>query len=679
MTHPPDTAAVPAEAQCFRLVRGLPCLGVLRVGDGRVRFEPVGALGKVLHGAPVDVPLVEIDAVDAGGVGRSLVVTAGGRTYSFGGAGARGLAEPLRAAVAAATRPAAPVIPLFGAPTTPVIRGEATFFVGRFLSVGGTAALSQSALSFVPRSRLESWMFGAGALELPLDELEGAALRGVRPVLVVRCRHRTWRFGGALAPALCGAIHILQGGPFRETLAPGDREVVVEAFPARLDGVPGSGTLVVGSHRLTFVPHGGAAAGALVEVPLPAVTRVAAVEGSTRALEIQQGPKRTVIHVAHAQERAREIGRLLLAVRTRDEPAVLRNGTIEPECFDALLAEWTRAGRLEPGSPTERTFVAGAVLQWPVPHAARRGWVGATSERAVFLPAGAPDGGEAPRVFSDVVAQPEDDDGERTIVLGGAPEDRLVPRGGRLLVDAFWGAWRQHHPVASTGSARVEQEVGPLLGTALFVEIVDGQEAVATLPYAEVTQEGPLLLLGYQGTPDRHLEEGRRITLHVGRVEGMFQVDAVVHHVQRSETGGIQIALEISSHVTHIERRGGFRVPSSDPVVLHVIEPRRGSWTVAATVDGCELDDLSIVGCGVWVPQELPQDARLRLTLPLLEGPLDVTATIARHERPRRLRAPWRYGLRFLRLPEVSRDRIHADLLARQRQEALRRAEDDAG
>lgn len=683
MTLPPESAgSARGQARCIRVVRGIPCPGTLRIQGERLRFDPAGVVGSVVHGAPLEVPLSDIDAIDPGGLGGGLRITAGDATFAFRGPGARALADVLRAAVSeAAEPPATPVIPLFGAPATPLVRGEGTLFVSRWVSVGGVVSLSPTTLSFVPRSRVESWLFGDATLDLPVDELEAMELRGVRPVMVVRCRRRTWRFGGATAPALCGAIHILQGGPFRETLPPGEREVVVDTWPARLDtpGHSGAGTLVVGSHRLVFVPHSGTGAGGgLIEIPLAEVTRVAATAGSTRLLELWRGSHRTVLHLAHSRERARELGRVLLAVRTRDEPAVLRNGTVDSECFDAMLDAWIEAGRVPPGSASERTLVAGAVLHWPEPHAARRGWLGATSERAIFLPAGAVDGPEAPHIRADLVAQPEDTDGERSIVLGQGPDDRLIPRGGRLYVDAFWAAWRAQHPGGTSGvTERVQTELRPLLGTSLFVQLVDRDEALVTLPYAHMEQEGNILSLGFQGTPDRLLDVGRRVTVHVGKVEGMFQVETRVRGVRGHDDGRMQILLEVVSAVTQVERRTGFRVRASEEVDLYVLEQRRGSWVVAEAVPDCTLDDLSIVGCGVWVPRGLPQDARLRLTLPLVDGTLDVVVSIARFERPRTLRGAWRYGLRFARLPEASRDRIHADILARQRAEALRKLEGD--
>ena len=670
-------------APCFRFLRGVPVRGVLIVDPERLRFEPKGRLARAVQQEPLEVALSDIDEVRIAGVDRHVVVVSGELSYRFTGRGARGLVGPLQVLRAAAWRPGgATVIDLFGSPDHAMIRGPASLYVNRFMAVPGTVALSSRRLLFTPTSRLEMWAWGTGRVELPVHELEDVHISGVLPVLHLRGERRSWRIGGSLAPALCGAIRILQGGELRELIPPGERELVVDSWGARLgrgDERPRPGTVVVGSHRLVFVQSG--SGGGIDEIALHDVTRLGPDPASTRRLLLQLGDRTVVILVAHAPERARELARLVLAVRTRDEPPVLRNGEIEAEGFDAQLAPWVEAELVPPHAADERTLIAGAALQWVGADQARRGWLGLTSQRAIFVPTGPTMAAAPPTVFP-IDHDPSDDRfGERAVMLGPEAAAQILPRGGRLFVDAFWAAWRRLRPSTGKGTVRGSQAVDAILGTALFVQLLDGGEALVTLPYACVSRSGDSLSLGFQGTPDRAIEVGRLLRVEVARVDGLYQFRAMVRSIDRvphpsdEKATGIQLLLDLRSDVQRVEHRSGFRVKTNANVDIYVLEKRRDAWFVGETVSGCALDDLSIVGCGLWAPHQLPEDARLRIPLPLAEGELDVHATVARFEAPRTHGGPWRYGLRFVSLPESSRDRLHADILLRQRSDVARRLE----
>lgn len=678
-TDAPSSPPV-ARARCFRLVSGLPIRGCLTVDQEHLRFDALGLLGRALGDSTVEVALGDIDEVRVAGVDRHIVVVCGERTLRFTGRGARDLLGPLQVLRAAAWHPGgAAVIDLFGSPDHAVIRGPGRLFVNRLMAVPGTVALSSRRLTFTPTSRLETWAWGTGLVELDLRELRDLRMTGLRATLQVQDDRRTWRLGGPLSPALFGAIRILQGGELRAAMPPGERELFVDAWPARFGrgGHAEPGTLVIGSHRLVFVPS---SHGPVDELPLHAVTRLHVDPTSSRRLTLRLGDRIVNIHAVHAAEHARELARLLLAVRTPEEPPVLRNGEIEPEAFEAQLVPWIDAGLLSPPSEGERVQIAGAALQWVDGSNARRGWLGLTQQRAVFLPTGGPSAGEAPTELQLTQQPPDEIFGERSVVLGPDPPAQLLPRGGRLFVEAFWAAWRRLRP-STVGSVRGAQVLEAVLGTALYVQLLDSGEALVTLPYACISRDGDGLALGFQGTPDASLDVGRDLRVEVARVDGLYHFQATVRAMDRAEepATGVRLVLALRSDVQRVEHRAGFRVKADARVDITLLERRRDTWVVADTVDGCALDDLSIVGCGLWSPGALPEGARLHLALPLADGELVVHGVVARFDSPRVEGGPWRYGLQFVGLPESSRDRLHADMLGRQRAEArMRREAEDA-
>ena len=688
---PQSPSGVLGRCDCFHIRGGVPCSGVLTLTTEKLVFVGTGVLSRWLGAQLVEVPLESVFEARIAGPDRHMAVVTADRVLRFAGSGVGIVREPL--AELLATRDDhddSMVVDLFSSDDRIVLRGPLKLYVNRLMAVPVELELTTHRLRLTTSSKFERWAWGTSALDVALHEITDIARTPFRRLLRLVVGRQPYVLGGSLVPSLLGALAVVCGDEVTERLPPGEREQVVDVWRARVE-LPGAtgravrGVLVVGTHRLVFAPVGLLArrgAAPRTNIPLADLTRVALPPRHGRQIVLQSGAAAYVVHAGEASERLRELGRLMVGVRDRSEPVVMRTGAIDNAALEELWEPW--AGHL-PRLDGEEILLAGPAVQWEETRAVRRGFVGLTNRRVVFLPAGGPMGMELPlSVPLDArlrLAMEGANDRSLSLAPDGSAE--LTPRGGKLLVDAFRAHLDRLVPAAAGQEvARTGQAIDDVLGWARFVVLRHEGEELVRLLRARVLRLPSGVGLAFQGTPDAALEVGRALTVEVGRSVGLYRFQTRILDVTRlpeelrlaPDEHGVLLSLESPVDVERVERRTGYRVRMDDrATVHHLVKTATDRWTRGDAVADCRIENLSIVGCGIASVERIPDGARLSIELPLISGLLDVRAEVVRSREPKSALAPSRYGLRFESLREGARDRIHHEIMARQRAEAAQR------
>jgi len=121
-------------------------------------------------------------------------------------------------------------------------------------------------------------------------------------------------------------------------------------------------------------------------------------------------------------------------------------------------------------------------------------------------------------------------------------------------------------------------------------------------------------------------------------------------------------------------RRKAFRVVLPIPVPIKVTTYRPPHGLLVAELKA-RLTDISVGGCAIVCLHEIEEDLSIGLEIPHMGEVLNVRASIARIQKPRRRERYWRYGFRYSSLSPYDEEQVVETVMDLQRAELTRRAD----
>jgi c-di-GMP-binding flagellar brake protein YcgR len=138
----------------------------------------------------------------------------------------------------------------------------------------------------------------------------------------------------------------------------------------------------------------------------------------------------------------------------------------------------------------------------------------------------------------------------------------------------------------------------------------------------------------------------------------------------------VLVVVALPDEVRFFNRRDGFRVDTTLPVRIQALATgAKGNWIPAGPSLRCFLENLSIGGCSLVTEDPLPTLGRIAIDLPLGSHPLRLHGESVHVDEPKSAGEPWRYGVSFQDVSVPMEDRIHKELLRRQRASLIERSE----
>ena len=216
-----------------------------------------------------------------------------------------------------------------------------------------------------------------------------------------------------------------------------------------------------------------------------------------------------------------------------------------------------------------------------------------------------------------------------------------------------------------------------VLGDLMYLSIYSDEQNLATMRPAFTMEHSDGLGIALEGCPDLELARNQEVVIEFGQPEGTYQFDARV-----VRTGPVPIALQRKRRKAHHllvisppldlrfhNRRGGYRVHGYEQLKMSALLFDTEDLDSGQEVE-LYLENLSIGGCGASSHDFIPENARVRLELPVGDTMnIPVIGNCRRALPPVELGAPWRYGIQFLEMSDSVRDRISQELLKRQRED----------
>ena len=531
----------------------------------------------------------------------------------------------------------------------------------------------------------------APQLEMSLTAIERAELVGLRGRLRVSGGGSVVTFGGAMVPRLHGGISALLHDRESSDLEPYDTpEEILDTWSVSLFRGPIAhpGELVVCNRRIHFTPlrRLDELVGAKrFDVPLAAVTQLAVRGWPQRRLVLRTNDGE---HVFGVTDPVAHFKALIPILRDAGQPvgpeAISDNDVSAEEIAHLVQAWWT----VTDWGPGERVLLASRSLHFPRESIARPGTVLLTTERVLFLPAAGPGRDPHALIFRAEAIVPIETlraPNELHFVCAGE-EVRLMPRGGRPFVQRLY-ARKKAADEDSTSMVSNGAAISLILGEAQRLRLLRDKEVLLALRRDLILDLGDGLGVVFPGTPDSSLEVGTVVTLEIGHSEGLYRFDATVtgvrpvsgDDVDPSELGRVMLVVAYPEDIQFFNRRNRVRVMMNGPVSARPLtfHEDRGYQTRSQRLP-LHLQDLSPLGCGTLGAEPIGIGERLLLKIPLTGGTVEVRGEVVRQHRTSDPELPMCHGLKFWGVPEPVADRIYREVVRRQREALMVRAEQRA-
>ena len=668
----------------MRLQGPLAYSGVLTLTDQRMLFRPTGRLDRMIGVRAFTVSTTEISNTRLKGLERNLFVTVGDEEYRFAGEGARRVHLRLESLLNPHGEQS-----LFDPTERVLVQGAASIYPNGLISTRGEITLTDRRIRFRPGRGLETFIWRFNALDEPLSWVRTIRYSTIQRLLLIEGESGSFHFGGPLVPKLHSSLRAMGvSEASTQILRKTERLKGLVAWEAQYIRklIHHPGLLVAGPRNLSFTPRGrlDSMVGARnITIPLANLTRIEVSGLVDKNLILESAVTTWAFALENPEARLKILPPLMTQALIED----LEEGGGGALGFDALMEVWKDRLELDPAEPL---LLTGPVLYWEKENAAVRGAVGITTKTVVFLPAAPPSERTKHRQFPLEDITPMDTTDASGIHME-TPDGELhfTPLTGEGFTEAFWmlsGQLTDDDVSFEVEDNRSGQAaLTRVLGELMYLCIFSDEHNLATMRPAFTLEHSEGVGIALEGCVDLDLARDQEILVEFAQPEGTYQFDARV-----IRTGPVPIALQRKRSKAHDllvitaptdlrfhNRRSGYRVHGSD-------QPKMNAVLIADLNDDsgkdieCFLEDLSIGGCGLNSHDFIPEEARLRLDLPLGEEQyLPLMAVCCRSDPPAELGAPWEYGMQFVEMSHTARDRISQELLRRQREELSENSLDD--
>lgn len=688
------------QATCMRRQGPLAYNGLLTLTDQRLSFSPTGRLDRIVGVRELEVPISLITHAEIVGIEKNLVVEFEDRSARFAGQGAKRVFSRLDALLNESKT--APTTIEFQPGERVLVQGVATSYANGLIATRGEVVLTDKRIRFLTGGGLETLIWTFPELDHPLEAITRAELSGVRKLLEVWIDGERRIFGGSVVPKLFNSLQALgiQSGPGEEAFYRPDG--VFHTYPASLYRGPLAhpGELVISESRISFTPSGrldsmvGARAN---HINLVDVIHIEVL--NSRRLAVVSRTERLLLDIAKPLDRLKQLLPMIRDALTGQLDDLQRDGL---DGFDELFQEWTPALNLGTSEPVVLT---GPAIHWLKASSGNRGWLALTDKRLLFLPSGGPEGDYAPVAIElSLLQQGESLNPEDIFVEYEDQAFHFSPLTGPGFIDAFWmlsepiiteeieieevnrrlAEAPQEAPVelAPSSEARSDDHaINRAIGSLLSLSVSRNKSSILLLAPAFTirAQEGLGILLTQ--APGLRFKRGELLEIGFAQPEGTYLFETIVHRMAPvpanlqptyPEAIGL-LVVEMPQDLQFNNRRGEFRVASTTPtgVVVRFLQDMPG--VADEQVTGL-LTNLSMGGCLIETRGFIPDGAETAITLDLEHKPVEVQAVCVRADPPEDIRGSWKFGMRFVHLPESVYARINQEIVRRQREELAKKA-----
>ncbi len=673
------------EELCMRMQGPLAYSGVLTLTNQRMLFNPTGRLDRMVGIRAFTVSTTEISQTQLKGLERNLFVTVGEEEYRFAGEGARRVHTRLESLLDPHEEES-----LFDRTERVLVQGAASIYPNGLISTRGEITLTDRRIRFRPGRGLETFIWRFNALDEPLSWIKTIRYNSIQRLLLIEGQSGSFHFGGPLAPKLFSSLRAMGvTEASTQILRKTDRLEGLVAWEAQLirKFIHHPGLLIAGPRNLSFTPRGrlDSVVGARnITIPLANLTRIEVSGLVDKRLLLESAMSTWAFALDNPEARLKILPPLMTQALVED----LEEGGEGALGFDALMEVWKDRLDLDPAEPL---LLTGPVLFWEQENAAVRGAVGITTKTLVFLPAAPPSERTKHQRYSleDITPMDTTDTSGIHMETPEGGDLHFTPLTGEGFTEAFWMLSGQltdddfSFELEDTRSGQAA--LTRVLGELMYLCIFSDEHNLATMRPAFALEHSEGLGIALEGCPDLDLARDQEIVVEFSQPEGTYQFDARV-----IRTGPVPIALQRKRSKAHDllvitaptdlrfhNRRSGYRVRGFDQRRMNAVLISDLDDDTGKDIE-CFLEDVSIGGCGMNSHDYIPEEARLRLDLPLAEDRvLPLIAVCCRSDPPAELGAPWEYGMQFVEMSNTARDRISQELLRRQREELAEKSLDD--
>ena len=702
---------------CLRMWGPLGHTGVLTLSARRLRFVPTAWLDRLAGARDLHIDVSEIREVQLGGLTSTMSVHLRDSVEKFSGAGAKRVYARLKSLIDERSFEDDEQIEklAFGPGERILVQGRAVVALPEGEASRCELLLTDRRIRFADSNALDALLSDEAIAEIPVVQIQGFRVSSVPPQLELDGPSGQYTIRGSLLPLLKTALDTLIQNS--SSVIPLDAERVLAIWPsaAQAGGKSQAGDLHITPSRLRFIPDGSLSQGlgqGGFELAFGEIIKVEV--GGWRALQ-KDGwvtPDRRIEITTHSASISLSVPQAI--VRFRDliplvanaRPSIAIPGLGATFITDttgegiasgeSLLMPWRNELRIRDDVVVR---MVGSALIWKSDVRVEFGWLIVTESHLFFLP---PSESVTPteplrmRLSHLNRARLGEALTEQLLFTYRDDEYRFSPRGGAQMIEAFWAH-------CATGPSRlvdVSEDVGPLSridGEVLFIRMLEDDRTVHETAPASVLERGDGFGLIVDSIPKPIQQAGKPLTVEIGLPEGLYQFKTEVLRWGRApalpqgqataNTGthgpaphrplpDALLVVALPDEVRFFNRRDGFRVDTTLPVRIQALATgAEGSWIPAGPSQRCFLENLSIGGCSLVTEEPLPTLGRIAIDLPLGSHPLRLHGESVHIDEPKTPGDPWRYGVSFLEVSVPMEDRIHKELLRRQRANLVERSE----
>lgn|GEM_PF-3061087 len=708
----PDKAILTQDI-CLRMWGPLGHTGVLTLSATRLRFVPTAWLDRLAGARDIHIDVSDIREVQYSALTSTMTVSLREGIEKFCGAGAKRVYARLRSLIderevnadgeqrALAFWPGERIL----------VQGRAVLSLPDGSASRCELLLTDRRIRFAESNSLEALLTDDSICEIPIVQLQDFNVSSVPPQLELDGPNGKYTVRSTLLPLLKTALETLRQA--NAGVIPLETERVLAIWPtaAQASGKSQTGELQITPNRMRFVPDGSLSdqlGSDGFEISFNQIVKIE-VRGwralqrdgwitPDRRIEIGTLEATTSFSVPQAIVRFRDLIPLVASARPASSPIGLSVPFATDTTGDGidaanvLLTPWRNELRIRDDVIIR---MVGSALLWSKDLQVNFGWLVITESHLFFLPP--PDTQHAVQPLRMRLNE------LHRARLGEALTEQLIftyrddeycfsPRGGSQMIEAFWAH-------CATGPSRlvdVSEDVGPLSridGDVLFIRILMKDQVLHETSPAAVLERGDGFGLIIDEIPREIQVAGAPLTVEIGLPEGLYQFKTEVLRWGRApqmvaSTGtheaspaGVSLpeallVVSVPTEVRFFNRRDGFRVDTTLPVRIQALATgAEGNWIPAGPAVRCFLQNLSIGGCSLVTDEPLPTMGRIAIDIPLGSHPLRLHGESVHVDEPTKHEDPWRYGVSFKDVSVPMEDRIHKELLRRQRANLVERTE----
>ena len=688
------------QAACMRRQGPLAYNGLLTLTDQRLSFSPTGRLDRIVGVRELEIPVSLITQTELVGIEKNLVVEFEDRSARFAGQGAKRVFARLDALLSESKAPENTIE--FQPGERVLVQGVATSYANGLIATRGEVVLTDKRIRFLTGGGLETLIWTFPELDHPLEAITRAELSGVRKLLEVWIDGERRIFGGPIIPKLFNSLQAMgvESGPGEEAFY--RPEGVFRSYPASLYRGPLAhpGELVISESRLSFTPSSrlDSIVGARSNhINLVDVIHIEVL--NNRRLSVQSREERLLLEIAKPLERLKDLLPMIRDALTGQLDDLQQDGL---DGFDELFQEWTPSLNVGTAEPVVLT---GPAIHWAKASSGTRGWLALTDRRLLFLPSGGPKGEQGPVAIElTLLQQGESLNPEDIFVQYEDQAFHFSPLTGAGFIDAFWMLTEpiiteeieieevnrrlaeapQEAPVelAPPSEARSDDHtIKRVVGSLLSLSVSRNKTSILLLtPAFTIRAQAGLGILMTQA-PGLRFKRGELLEIGFAQPEGTYTFETIVHRMapvpaslQPTYPDAIGLlVVEMPQDLQFNNRRGEFRVASTTPTgaIVRFLNDIPGVTDEQVTAS---LANLSMGGCLLETRGFIPDGAETVITLDIEPKPVEVQAVCVRADPPEDIRGSWRFGMRFVHLPESVYARINQEIVRRQREELAKKA-----